>query len=626
MTAAVRNCIGVDIGSDWIRVANMELTRQGPRIVDLLEDRIDLEPDLTEDKRFQAIAKQLQDMLKKGKVRTRNAIFCVPGQSVFVRRIRLPRAKPDQMNRMVRYEARQQIPFPLDKTIMEYQVFEEEGMKEVHVLLVAIKRDFINNFMRLVRRTGLKALAISVSSIALYNFHEYNTSGRLSGAAAKAEAKAGGNGSGKPAKKGLSFSLFKKKAAAPAAAATAVAEPEAPAMEAEPEQIQAFVNFGASLMDLAIAKPGPARMVGFVRSVPLAGSEMDRAVRDRLKLEGMAQARQLKEHDISILSAEFESDEDAPKINVEASEAVTAVADRMISELRRSLDFYISQPDGVAVDSIVLSGGLVRMRHFVDYIEEKMGLPVVQAEPVHEQLRMPDAVPDHFEGFAVAIGLALQGIGLGQNKIDFLPEEVKTVRGLQERKLEVAGVFAMVLMIILMSFNVGQDQVAQFKRDMDEASGLISQMQANSAQIDAAIKQHNDVVGAVGSLYQVAAIPRDYLLSFMSLIVERRPPEVLIDNLTLRADGIVIVTGKARNDFNINQFISELRQTENGVIFDVTINAMAPDQTIDTRFTTNMITYTITMKTIPVNLSRIRIVGPRPLAFSKNPTRTTGRR
>ena len=43
------------------------------------------------------------------------------------------------------------------------------------------------------------------------------------------------------------------------------------------------------------------------------------------------------------------------------------------------------------------------------------------------------------------MALALQGIRLAQNTIDFLPQEVKSVRGLQERRLEVAAMVAMLL-------------------------------------------------------------------------------------------------------------------------------------------------------------------------------------
>src|SRR5258706_6505027 len=129
-------------------------------------------------------------MVKKAGIRTRNAVFWVRVQSVFVRRRKLPKASQQRMGQMIRFEARQQIPFPLDQTILQYQVFEEPGEAEADVLLVAVKRDYINHFMRMINRTGLRPLAVSVSSLALYNFHELNTSARdLSLAGAKKKKK-----------------------------------------------------------------------------------------------------------------------------------------------------------------------------------------------------------------------------------------------------------------------------------------------------------------------------------------------------------------------------------------------------------------------------------------------------
>ena len=57
----------------------------------------------------------------------------------------------------------------------------------------------------------------------------------------------------------------------------------------------------------------------------------------------------------------------------------TTVADTLIVEIRRSLEYFLSQPEGVAADSIVLSGGLSNLAFLDSYVEEKMGLPVEKA-------------------------------------------------------------------------------------------------------------------------------------------------------------------------------------------------------------------------------------------------------
>ncbi len=612
MATAVRNCLGVDIGSDMIRVAHLEMTRQGPRVLALLEERIALEPELTEDKRAQALARQLQDMLKRGRIRAKNAIFCIPGQSVFVRRIRLPRANPEQMARMVRYEARQQIPLPLDKTIMEFQVFEEADQKEVNVLLVAIKRDFILNFMKLVRRSGLKAMAITVSSIALYNFHEFNTSGRnlLESAKSTKSAK-------KATAKGLT--LFKKKADA----AAAVAEPEEGQQEAEfsYEEIQAYVNIGASLTDLAIPKPGQARMIGFTRSVPLAaGNEMDRVIREKLGLADLNLAREVKESQVAVLSAEaeLEAAEAGAEVNTKASEAATAVADRLIAELRRSLDFYISQPDGVAVDGLVLSGGLARLRHLAGYVEEKIGLPVTLAEPRHEQLRLPDEAPENFSSFVVAMGLALQGLGLAQNQIDFLPEEIKTVRGLQDRKLEVGAMLVMLLAMIGLSFNIGSAQIAELNAETRSLDAQIGRYRENDVRIAESMRRHEEVRAAVAQVVGMTTDIRTYQMDILVALMERRPPEMLVDNLVFRTDGIILMSGWARNNQNITSFIMELGELKD-FIYEAKLHMVSPPMRDPAqRFNTAMVQYSIYIKTFYPK-DRLRMIGERPLAFNPPP-------
>lgn len=616
MAVAIRNCLGVDIGTHSIRVAQMEMGKGGPRVVALLEERIKTEAGHSEAQRNQAIAKQLQDLLKRGRVGTKNAVFCVPGQSVFVRRIKLPKTTEERMARIIRFEARQQIPFPLDKTIMEYQIFEEGDSSEVNVLLVAIKRDFILNFMKMVRRTGLKALAISVSSLALYNFNELNGSTRdllAKPDKAKPAAKEKGAKEPKAAKGGL-FGLLKKgdKNAKPqAAAAVAPLEDDELAMEDMGfEEIQAYVNVGASLMDLAIPKPGGARMIGFTRSVPLAGNEMDRAVRDKLGLDDLAQACRLKEQEAGVMSTEFEMEADAESLNMEASEAVTQVADRLISELRRSLDFYISQPDGVAVDSIVLSGGLAKLRYLASYIEEKMGLPVALAEPRNAQLRLPDPLPADFSAFAVAMGLGLQGLQVAQNKINFLPEELKNVRSVQERPWELVGMGAMLLGIIGLSFvSVGSGYTTQYKRQVESMNSKVQEASQWNSKITEAETQRKNVATAYEKLAKATTL-RDFMLLVARLFVERLPAEVLVDEIQLRLDGTVVVRGKSPSQYAVSsQLLKGLEELKGG-IFAVQVNSM--NQVRDPRFAVpSVYDYTITLKTF-MRRARIRSLGEQP--------------
>lgn len=577
---------------------------------------------MNEPQRNQQVAKQLQALLKDNKIRTKKAVFCVPGQTVFVRRFTLPKATPEHLHRMVRFEARQQIPFPLDKTIMEYQVFEREGSPDVSVLLVAIKREYILNFMRMVRRTGLTPVSISVSSLALHNFHELNNSQR--DLAEKAEggllSKLKANQQkGKPKKAEKKKDKEKKKKGKkgkkveeePEVIEEEVDE-EAPLEAMGFEEIQAYINLGASLMDLAIPKPGPERMIGFPRTVPLAGNEMDRVIRDRLELEDSNQARRIKEEQTVVLSTDYEIEGESEGVNQDASEAVTGVADRIVNELRRSLDYYISQPDGVAIDSLVVSGGLAQLRYLPGYFEEKLGVPVEMAEVKHSQIRLPDDAPESFSPYVIAAGLALQGLGLAQNHIDFLPEEIKNVRGLAERRLEVGAMAAMLLVIILMGLNVGSQRIAEYERAVDRYRGQLVDAARESKQIDQAQQRNQKTADAYQRLARAAG-NRDFWLDFLQQFVDLRPGDVLIESITMRTDGNVIVRGKSPTSYSVTQFLNQLEnaQTEAGVAPVLGARIMEIETQYDQRFRAEVQAFTIVIKTLQRDV-RVRLIGGQP--------------
>lgn len=643
MAVSIRNCLGVDIGSQWIRIAHMEMAKSGPRVLSLIEEEIKAtDPSLNEGQRHQAIGKQIQDLLKAHRIRTRKAVFSVPGQTVFVRQFPLPKASPERMKRMVNFEARQRVPFPLEKTIMEFQLFESDQPNEVNVLLVAIKREFIINFMRLVRRTGLNPLGITVSSVALYNFHELNASTRdlsEAGLCKKPVRKKAEKKKTRPPKKAK-----KGKKGQPEEVPAEQTEDElldgieaggdieeVVAAQQGFEEIPAFVNLGASLMDLAIPKPGASRMIGFTRSVPLAGNEMDRVVRDRLQLDDINKAREIKEREAVVLASDFEFEGDPESVNMEASEAVTAIADRIISELRRSLDYYISQPDGVAVDSIVLSGGLARLGFLPNYIEEKMGVPVTLAEPRHAQLRMPDNLPESVAPFTQAIGMGLQGLGLAQNTVNFLPEEIKNIRQLQSRRWELAAMVVMLLAIIGLGFNVGGARSAAYSATINNLNNRISQYQQESQMIREIEAQHQEVAQAYEQLAQAAG-NQNFWLDFLAQFIEHRPADVLITELDMRLDGNVVIQGVAPGSASVTQFVNQLRDMTAGAVdptpenptgsMAVRIVSMEEDARRTLGAGTQV--FTIVMKTY-VQLGRVRIFGQRPVEPTPTPAPATTR-
>ena len=345
--------LGIDVGTENIRLARV--VKNGPdlKIVSLLQERL-----ISIDGK--SIAGQIKAMIKRAKIRATRAVFGVPGFSAFIKIFNLPKTTPkERLERVIKFTARQLVPFPLDKTALAYQVFKSQTPNKVEVILVAVKRDFLARYLGWISQTGLHPVAVTASSLAMFNFHLVN---------------------------GLGNGL-------------------------------ACVNLGAGYTEVAISRFGPQRL-GFTRSFSLAGLVMDVMINSSLGSDhGDDRARLIKENDTAIAPHSFAGDK-IGNFNLKASQIATEVATKIAFEIRRTLDFYISQPQGLAVDGIVLSGGLAKMPYLADFLAETLGIGVTLAQPKNLEI-WPDKVESK-ESYATAVGLALQGVGLAPIAINLI--------------------------------------------------------------------------------------------------------------------------------------------------------------------------------------------------------------
>ncbi|MFW6163136.1 MAG: type IV pilus assembly protein PilM, partial [Planctomycetota bacterium] len=100
----------------------------------------------------------------------------MPGRDVFPRFISLPPVEKKRIPELVRYEARTQMPFPIEEVIWDYQPLAEEVEpgEEVEVALFAIKRASVYHFLDSLSATGLQADLVEISPLALYNYMMYD--------------------------------------------------------------------------------------------------------------------------------------------------------------------------------------------------------------------------------------------------------------------------------------------------------------------------------------------------------------------------------------------------------------------------------------------------------------------
>jgi type IV pilus assembly protein PilM len=154
--------VGVDIGSKLIKI--VELEPQAANKYKLLNYAVE-NNDPTD---FNQQVESLKNAFAKAKFLSHTVNFSVSGPSVIVRYITLPKMAKNQLTSAIRFEAEKFIPFDIKDVIIDSPVLEElANENKTKVLVVAAKKNFIEEKVKLVRAAGLEPDIIDVDSFAL---------------------------------------------------------------------------------------------------------------------------------------------------------------------------------------------------------------------------------------------------------------------------------------------------------------------------------------------------------------------------------------------------------------------------------------------------------------------------
>lgn len=165
---------GIEVGANAIKA--IRLTRQGTDLVvtdyDILPFKKVLStPDLNVE---EAIQVNLDNFLSRHNLNKTNVVVSVPGHMAFARFVKLPPVDPKKIGDIVKFEAVQQIPFPIDQVEWDYQQFSQPDSPDVEVGIFAITKDRVMQFLTNYRNVGLNIDGITLSPLAAYNAMAYD--------------------------------------------------------------------------------------------------------------------------------------------------------------------------------------------------------------------------------------------------------------------------------------------------------------------------------------------------------------------------------------------------------------------------------------------------------------------
>jgi type IV pilus assembly protein PilM len=177
MAFGKKSSVGLDIGSSYLKVVQLKDTKGGYELE--LFEIVPLPPELIVDGSIidsLRLVDSLKELLKKAKLKTKDAVISIAGHSsVIIKRVTLPEMSEEELSESIKFEAEQYIPFDIDEVNLDFQILgpkEEPG--NMDVILVAVKKDIINEYISVVKDAGFNPLIVDVNSFALENIYEIN--------------------------------------------------------------------------------------------------------------------------------------------------------------------------------------------------------------------------------------------------------------------------------------------------------------------------------------------------------------------------------------------------------------------------------------------------------------------
>jgi len=172
-----KSSIGLDIGSGCLKIVQFKDIKGGYELE--LFDMLPLPPELIVDGSIidsLRLVESLKELVKRAKIKTKDAVISMAGQSsVIIKRVSLPEMSEEKLSESIKFEAEQYIPFNIEDVNLDFQIIgpkEEAG--QMDVMLVAVKKDIINEYLSVVKEAGLNPVIVDVNSLALENIYEIN--------------------------------------------------------------------------------------------------------------------------------------------------------------------------------------------------------------------------------------------------------------------------------------------------------------------------------------------------------------------------------------------------------------------------------------------------------------------
>ncbi len=376
---------GIDVGQCALKALRCRAHGDGKRLIAEAYDFIEYPKILSQPDADPAalVADAIEQFISRNDVKGERVAISVSGQSGLARFIKLPPVESKKIPDIVKFEARQQIPFALEDVVWDFQQMpggsEEDGYAlETEVGLFAMKRDQVFRALKPFTNANVEVDVVQLTPISLFNYIHFDQMQNLP-------------------------------------------PPEEFDPENPPESI-VVMSMGTDTTDLVVTNGYRV----WQRSIPLGGNHFTKAITKEMKVT-FTKAEHLKRTALKTDEAKA------------IFQAMRPMFNDLVTEVQRSISFFMSLNKTAKLGKIVALGNTMKLRGLQKYLSQNLGLEVVEVDQYRgltgQAVVDSPAFKDNVLAFGVCYGLCVQGTGRGVLGTNLLPDEILSDRLVREKSL-----------------------------------------------------------------------------------------------------------------------------------------------------------------------------------------------
>lgn len=464
--AASNRILSLNLGTQTIGLAEFKTGQNGGLVLSSYETRELLADPAADATRLAQTKLLVQEMVGGLKLRGAKVNYAVSAQSVFTRFVKLPSVGEEQVDQIVTFEAQQNVPYPIDEVVWDYQLVDSGDSAQVEVVIVAVKSDLLDEINETVEHSSLKTTLVDVAPMALYNAFRYNYSDM------------GG--------------------------------------------CSLILDIGSRTTNLIFIEPHKV----FSRSIPNGGSTITGAIAKEFQ-EPFVVAEERKKRDGFVGLGGSYADPDDEDV-ARTSKIIRNSMTRLHAEIARSISFYRSQQGGSAPQHVFLSGGSASLPYMREFFTEKLQLPVEYFNAMRNVTVVggvnTDDIGRRAHTLGELVGLALRGTSECPMELNLRPARVVRRHELARRRPYLI-LTSLCIFALLAAWYVYFDRAAQLTTEVASALEAKARPLADfDRKIGAAMKDKDAALAKATPLINTVE-EKNYWIRILDDINKRLPAD-----------------------------------------------------------------------------------------------------